>query len=113
YLKREVLNLTAQVEWALRDGLTLTSISAFLDGEGDYNMDSAGTPRDLNFSITRNDSSQFSQELRLDNHAGADALRWLTGIYYLNDDHDRQDGREWFQEDLSVFGPGPPFSPTA
>ena len=113
YLKREVINLTAQVDWELTDSLTLTSISAFLDGEGDYNMDSAGTPRDLNFSITRNDSSQFSQEFRLDNHAGGGELRWLTGLYYLSDDHDRQDGREWVQEDLSVFGPGPPFSPTA
>lgn len=112
YLTREVLNLTAQIGWEFGNGLQLRSISAFLDGEGDYNMDSAGTPRDLNFSITRNDSTQFSQELRLDNHATADALRWLGGFYYLNDDHDRQDGREWFQEDLSVFGPGPPFSPT-
>lgn len=113
YLKREIFNFTARMNWALNDTLSLTSISAFLDGEGNYNMDSAGTPRDLNFSITRNDSSQFSQELRLDNHAAGGELRWLTGIYYLNDDHDRQDGREWFQEDLSVFGPGPPFSPTA
>jgi len=112
YLKREVFNFTAQVDWQLTDSLSLTSISAFLDGEGDYNMDSAGTPRDLNFSITRNDSTQFSQELRLDNHAGGSELRWLTGLYYLNDDHDRQDGREWFQEDLSIYGPGPPFVPT-
>lgn len=112
YLKREILNLTAQVGWDLSDSIRLTSVTAFLDGEGDYNMDSAGTPRDLNFSITSNDSSQFSQELRLDNHASGNALRWLTGVYYLNDDHDRVDGREWFQEDLSVWGPGPPFSPT-
>jgi iron complex outermembrane receptor protein len=112
YLKREVLNFTGQVKWNLTDSITLTSITGYLDGEGDYNMDSAGTPRDLNFSITRNDSSQFSQEVRLDNHASGAQFRWLAGIYYLNDDHDRSDGREWFQEDLSVFGPGPPFSPT-
>lgn len=113
YLKREIFNFTAQLDWELSDSLSLTSISAYLDGKGGYNMDSAGTPRDLNFSVTRNDSTQFSQELRLDNHAGGGALRWLAGLYYLNDDHDRQDGRQWFQEDLSLFGPGPPFSPTA
>lgn len=112
FLKRKVYNLTGQVHWDISDSLTLTSVTGYLDGKGDYNMDSAGTPRDLNFSITRNDSSQFSQEIRLDNHASGGRLRWLAGLYYLNDEHDRQDGREWFQEDLSVFGPGPPFEPT-
>lgn len=113
FLKREILNLTAQTVWDVNEAVRLTSVSAYLDGEGNYNMDSAGTPRDLNFSLTRNGSSQFSQEFRLDNHAGGERLRWLAGVYYLDDKHDQSEGREWFQEDLSVYGPGPPFSPTS
>ncbi|MCC5867007.1 MAG: TonB-dependent receptor [Gammaproteobacteria bacterium] len=113
YLKREILNLTAHVAWDVGQSARLTSVSAFLDGEGNYNMDSGGTPRDLNFSLTRNNSSQFSQEIRLDNHNSANPLRWLTGVYYLDDKHDQSEGREWFQEDLSIYGPGPPFSPTS
>jgi iron complex outermembrane receptor protein len=112
YLKREIWNLTGHVNWNINDRLTLTSITGYIDGMGDYNMDSAGTPRDLQFSIARNDSQQFSQELRLDNLAAGTALDWLAGIYYLSDDHDRTDGRRWFQEDLTVYGPGPRLTPT-
>jgi iron complex outermembrane receptor protein len=112
YLTRDIFNLTAQISWLLDERLTLSSISGYIDGSGDYNMDAAGTPRDLQFSIARNDSEQFSQELRLDNLAAGEAVGWLVGLYYLHDEHDRTEGRRWFQEDLSVYGPGPPFSPT-
>ena len=112
YLKRDVLNLTGQVRWTLANSLTLTSITGYLTGSGDYNMDAAGTPRDLQFSVARNDTDQFSQELRLDNLAAGDPVGWLAGLYYLNDKHDQDAGRRWFQEDFSVYGPGPPFSPT-
>ncbi len=112
FLKREVFNLTGHVTWSLSEAVTLTSITGYIDGSGDYNMDAAGTPRDLQFSIARNDSHQLSQELRLDNLAAATDLGWLVGLYYLHDEHDRTEGRRWFQEDFSVYGPGPPFSPT-
>jgi iron complex outermembrane receptor protein len=112
YLEREIWNLTGQVFWSINDALTLTSISGFIDGKGGYNMDAAGTPRDLQFSLSRNDSWQFTQELRLDNLASGDALGWLVGLYYLTDDHDQTSGRRWFQENLSVYGPGPLFTPT-
>jgi iron complex outermembrane receptor protein len=112
YLKREIFNFTGHVTWSLNEALTLSSITGYIDGSGDYNMDAAGTPRDLQFSIARNDSDQFSQEFRLDNLAAGERVGWLVGVYYLNDTHDRTEGRRWFQEDLSVYGPGPPFSPT-
>ncbi|HKX54958.1 MAG TPA: TonB-dependent receptor, partial [Xanthomonadales bacterium] len=112
YLEREVFNLTGQVFWNINDTLTLTSISGYIDGKGGYNMDATGTPRDLQFSIARNDSWQFTQELRLDNLAAGEPLGWLFGLYYLTDDHDQTSGRRWFQEDLSVYGPGPLFTPT-
>jgi iron complex outermembrane receptor protein len=112
FIERESLNITAEIVWDINDSLTLTSVTGYIDGTGDYNMDAAGTPRDLQFSITRNDSNQFSQELRISNRGEDAGPRWLAGLYYLTDDHDRQDGRRWFQEDFSVYGPGPPFSPT-
>jgi len=112
YLEREIWNLTGQVFWNINDSLTLTSITGFIDGRGGYNMDTAGTPRDLQFSMARNDSNQFTQELRLDNLAAGETLDWLLGVYYLSDDHDQISGRRWFQEDFSVYGPGPLFTPT-
>ncbi len=112
FIERESLNITAEIVWDINDSLTLTSVTGYIDGTGDYNMDAAGTPRDLQFSIVRNDSNQFSQELRISNRGEDAGPRWLAGLYYLTDDHDREDGRRWFQEDFSVYGPGPPFSPT-
>ena len=112
YVKREVAILSAEVVWNFGNDLTLTSITGYIDGKGDYNMDAAGTPTDLQFSIARNDSEQFTQELRLDNLIADNPLHWLAGVFYLDDSHDQVNGRRWFQEDLSVFGPGPPFSPT-
>jgi len=116
FLKRETFNITGQIVWNINSDLTLTSVTGYLDGSGDYNMNAHGSPRALVYSITRNDSSQFTQELRLDNHAAGDRLRWLGGFFYLADDHDRQDGRRFFQEDFTpyipVYPPSRRWSPT-
>ncbi|TAK56409.1 MAG: TonB-dependent receptor [Gammaproteobacteria bacterium] len=107
-LEREVVNLTAQVTWNINDSLRLTSLTGYVDGDGHYMMSSAGTPTHFNFSYAQNRSTQFSEELRLDNHVGDQGLRWLAGIYFLNDDHDLTAGRWWFTEDFTVYPFGPP-----
>ncbi len=74
--------VSAAIDWDLRDGLTLTSITAFDHVDRTQEEDTDSTP--INFvrvefyAITE----QFTQELRL---AGeSDRVRWQTGLYYFN-----------------------------
>ncbi len=91
FLEREITNLTAEVQWNLSEAVTLTSVTGFIDGESDYLIDAHGGPNNSMFQSTQNEADQFSQELRLDNHASGEGLRWLAGLYYLSDDQARDD----------------------
>lgn len=91
FLTREITNLTAEVQWDLSDQIALTSVTGFIDGESDYLIDAHGGPNNSMFQSTQNDASQFSQELRIDNHASGNRLRWLGGLYFLSDEQDRND----------------------
>jgi iron complex outermembrane receptor protein len=91
FLDREIFNLTSKVTWRLSDDLTLTSISAYLDGRSDYLIDTHGGPNNSMFQSTQNDAWQASQEIRVDNQRSVDRLRWLAGVYYLLDSQTRDD----------------------
>lgn len=105
FLKRDILNLTAEVVWSMNDNLTLTWVTGYLDGDSDYLLEAQGTPSSILFQNTTNDAESFTQEFRLDNHAGAGRLRWLAGIYYLNDEHDRFDENRFYDTVISTPGP--------
>jgi iron complex outermembrane receptor protein len=88
YMERDMTNLTAELIWSLGD-LTVTSISAYQNGDHETMMDVFATPEVLQDQYVSNKADVLSTELRIDNHASADALRWLGGIYLLDDTEDR------------------------
>ena len=97
-LEREIINLTAEVVWEISDGLTLTSVTGFLDGEASYLLEGQGTPSNILFQNVVGDAQSFTQEFRLDNHAAGDRLAWLAGAYYLDDEHDRFDQNRFYEQ---------------
>ncbi len=99
FLERDILNLTAEIQWDLSDDVTLTSVTGFIDGESDYLIDTHGGPNNSLFQSTQNDADQFSQEFRLDNHASGAEFRWLAGLYYLSDDQARDDANIFYVDD--------------
>lgn len=62
---------------------TITSITDFTKYNKDYNEDSASTTQLEATFWTGVNTSQFSQELHIDN-GSADRWRWVAGTYYLN-----------------------------
>jgi len=82
YKDRENYGFSAQVDWSLPGGLTLTSITA---GRRDFdfsNGDSDSLPVNiLNNNISNQDLRQVSQELRLASPTG-EKLEYVAGLYY-------------------------------
>ena len=64
--------------------------------------DRLGTPENIVFQQVINDASVFSQEVRIDNHASGNRLRWLGGVYYLHDEETRFQQNQFFQTDLDT-----------
>ncbi len=107
FMEREITTLTAIVTMTFGDGLTLTSVTGYVDGNSDYLIDAHGGPNDSMFQNTQNDGSQLSQEFRLDNQGADTKTHWLAGIYLLDDEQDRNDQNIFYVND-SVGDPQPP-----
>jgi len=86
---RDILTLAAELVWSLDNGMTITSITGYLDGDTNSLMDLVGTLNDVAWQEVTNDATSFSTELRLDNIASDSSIRWLAGLYYLTDEEDR------------------------
>jgi len=103
---RDILTLAAELVWELDNGLTVTSITGFMDGETDNLQDVIGSPNDVNWQFVSNDGNSLSQEIRIDNIAGADGgFQWLAGVYFLEDEETRVEQLQFQQRD----GRGGPF----
>ncbi len=70
------------------DGFTFTSITAYDEVEHSLDEEPDASPVDMLFVGTALESETFSQELRL---AGeTDTVRWLAGVYYLDEDYEQE-----------------------
>ncbi|MGI9233355.1 MAG: TonB-dependent receptor, partial [Woeseiaceae bacterium] len=101
--ERDILTAAAELVWELED-LTITSITGYLDGDTHSFMDLAGTPNNVSFQEVANDATSFSTELRVDNVASDNPIRWLAGVYYMTDEEDRFE-QNIFQADGERLGP--------
>ena len=121
FTDRDVFGASLKAQWDFSDWASLVSITAFRQSDFDWLEDSeglpptahvdllpaspaGGPPRDLavmigpadsGFSFDVNDAAieetqQFTQEVRLVSSADA-ALRWLGGLFYSNEDIERQE----------------------
>ena len=81
----ETSGITATFDIALANGMTLTSITGLRDYESSFFFNTDGTEVEVTRSYFSYESDQISQELRL---ASADdnALRWMVGAYYMDED---------------------------
>jgi iron complex outermembrane receptor protein len=93
-VEREMINLTAELNWSFNNDIHLTSITGYIDGDHYSNSDAFGTPFDIRDQLVWNDASIFTQEFRLDNQASDNKLRWLVGVSYLTDEEDRVEVNE-------------------
>lgn len=76
--------VNAKIDWSIGD-LTLTSISAYDSGVRKTPAgDSGVTPTVYSYSYGKNDTRQYSQELRLASPR-SDRFNWIVGAYYFND----------------------------
>lgn len=99
FLEREMLNFAMDIDWAINEDLTLTSVTGYLSGESDYLIEMHGGPNNSGFQSTQNDGWQFSQEFRLNNHGSGSNVRWLAGLYFLTDDQTRDDANIFYVDD--------------
>jgi iron complex outermembrane receptor protein len=101
---RNITTLAAELVWNLSNGMNVTSITGYLDGDTDSLMDLVGTPNNVAFQQVQNDAKSFSTELRLDNVGSDGRLRWLAGVYVMSDEEDRFE-QNIFQADGARLGP--------
>ena len=93
-VERDMTFLTAELNWALDNDLSVTSITGYQDGSHFSNSDAFGTPFDIRDQVVWNDASLFTQEVRLDNQASSNSVRWLVGASYLTDQEERVEFNE-------------------
>lgn len=88
-LDRDILTLTAEFSWALDNGLNITSVTGYMDGESENLSDILGTPQDVTWQGVTNDGDSLSTELRIDNTSSDSSVKWLAGVYLLEDEETR------------------------
>ncbi len=81
------------------DGYDLTSITSYRKGDDNVRIDLFGSYDDLLVQRSENDASTFSQEFRFDNGSQAESLTWLLGLYYLDEEHAREETKEVLAND--------------
>lgn len=96
FVKRDMINLSAEIVYDINDSVSLTSVTAYINGDNEYLVEANGTPRNVMFQKNVNDAWIFSEEIRLDNHGSSDAMKWLFGVYYMQDHQDRLDENQFY-----------------
>ncbi len=98
YYDREIFGASATVNWSA-ENLELTSITTYRNGEDDARVDLFGSPQDIAIQQSYNDAYTYSQEIRLNGYANDGHFQWLTGLYFLHENHERDEVREVFAND--------------
>ena len=98
-LDRDIFTATAEFTWALENGLNITSVTGFMDGDTDNLSDIVGTASDINWQAVTNDGDSFSTEIRIDNTGTDSPIRWLAGAYFLTDEETRTETLNFAQRD--------------
>jgi len=88
-VERDMTILTGELTWALANDLSVTSITGYADGDHYSNSDAFGTPYDIRDQIVTNEADIFTQEVRIDNQASGNRLRWLAGVSLVQDEEHR------------------------
>ena len=93
-VERDMQFLTAELVWDLDNDRAVTWISGYQTGDHYSNSAAFGTPYNLREQAVWNDGNVFSQEVRFDNQASADRLRWVAGAFFQTDEEHRIERNE-------------------
>lgn len=85
---RDIVLATAELVWNFGD-ISVTSLTGIQDGEHDNMQDAFGTPFSIRDQGVTNDAQVLSTEIRIDNFASGNRLRWLVGASILKDEERR------------------------
>lgn len=85
-LMRDASGATIDIDYAINDQWSLTSISNFSKVQLAYYEDNDASPLDIARFRQGTDTDQYSQELQL--HRNTDTTSWMIGAYYLDIDGD-------------------------
>ena len=96
-VERDITLLTAELTWAVGD-TSITWLSGYQDGEHHSIQDAFGTPFAIRDQLVDNEAEILSTELRIDNFASGNRLRWLAGVSYLEDTEYRLEENIGFPE---------------
>ncbi|BFM18017.1 TonB-dependent receptor [Maricurvus nonylphenolicus] len=98
FYDREIWGLSATVNWST-EHFDLTSITTYRSGEDEARVDLFGSPLDIVVQNSFNDAYTYSQEVRLNGLLEDAGIQWLAGLYYLHENHEREETREIFTND--------------
>ena len=90
--------LAAEVVRNVNDDVALTWISGYQQGDHHSVQDAFGTPFAIRDQIVTNDATVLSAEVRIDNAASGDSMRWLAGAMLLQDEEHRIEENVQFPE---------------
>jgi len=107
-LNRDIFTAVAEFTWNLPNGLNITSVTGYMDGDTDNLSDIVGTASDINFQAVTNDGDSLSTEIRIDNSGTDSSIRWLAGAYFLTDEETRTETLNFAARDQRTA----PFVPT-
>ena len=97
-VERDMTFLTAEVVRSFGEDVSLTWISGYQKGDHHSVQDAFGTPFAIRDQIVTNDATVLSTEVRLDNAASADSIRWLVGAMLVQDEEHRIEENVQFPE---------------
>lgn len=80
---RKNTSVSLAVDKEFDSGLTLTSITGYVELETEQNVDNDYEARSIRYSRATADLAEFSQELRLASSPDG-SLRWMVGAYYYD-----------------------------
>jgi len=102
-LDRDIFTAVAEFSWVLENGINITSVTGFMDGDTDNLSDIVGTASDINWQAVTNDGNSLSTEIRIDNTGTDSSITWLAGAYFLTDEETRTETLNFAARDQRGF----------
>jgi iron complex outermembrane recepter protein len=104
YYEAEIWGVSANIEWALSDTLTLRSITAYRDIDSEFARDGDSSPFLLGRNTDFFEQSQLSQEFQLLGTSFDGGLDWIVGAYYFEEDGTNLNPVDFHQLDIESGG---------
>jgi iron complex outermembrane receptor protein len=81
----DVWGVSGTIVYSLSDTISLKSITAYRSVKGFAGRDADGSPFPVVDTISRDDNSQFSEEIQLNGSSFDDRFKWTLGFYYIRE----------------------------